>query len=226
MKDWFKARNIWGAAILSMSDAEAGRLAKAIWTYTMKHEELNLSGAERGMFAMVLMQLDLDDQAEAEISAKRAEAGALGGKHTQANNRAEKQEEANQANATIKNKNKEEDKEIKKIPSKEGTKESAVHFTPPTLEEVKEYCLERNNGVNAQKWYDFYASKGWKVGNQGMKDWKAAVRTWEQRDNGTQTNTRPALKIVHAQSYTQRQYTEDELAGDSTAELMKEAAML
>jgi hypothetical protein len=50
------------------------------------------------------------------------------------------------------------------------------------MEMVKAYCLERGNRVDPQRFVDFYASKGWKVGNQPMKDWKAAVRTWEQRD--------------------------------------------
>lgn len=54
-------------------------------------------------------------------------------------------------------------------------------FTPPTLEEVAAYCQERNNGVDPQKWYDFYAAKGWMIGKNKMKDWKAAVRTWERR---------------------------------------------
>jgi len=54
-------------------------------------------------------------------------------------------------------------------------------FTPPTLEEVAAYCQERNNGVDPQKWYDFYAAKGWMIGKNKMKDWKAAVRTWEKR---------------------------------------------
>ncbi|WP_202946767.1 hypothetical protein, partial [Rhodanobacter denitrificans] len=54
-------------------------------------------------------------------------------------------------------------------------------FTPPTLEEVAAYCQERNNGVDPQKWYDFYAAKGWMIGKNKMKDWKEAVRTWEKR---------------------------------------------
>lgn len=54
-------------------------------------------------------------------------------------------------------------------------------FTPPTLEEVKAYCKERNNSVNAEAFVDFYTSKGWKVGKNKMTDWKACVRTWEQR---------------------------------------------
>lgn len=51
---------------------------------------------------------------------------------------------------------------------------------PPTLEEVEEYCKERNNGIDAQRFIDYYESKGWTVGRSKMKDWKAAVRTWEK----------------------------------------------
>ena len=53
-------------------------------------------------------------------------------------------------------------------------------FTKPTIEEVEVYCQERNKGVDAQRWYDYYSSNGWKVGKNPMKDWKAAVRTWER----------------------------------------------
>lgn len=53
-------------------------------------------------------------------------------------------------------------------------------FTPPTLEEVKSYCVERKNKVDAERFIDFYTSKGWKIGKNPMKDWKAAVRTWEK----------------------------------------------
>lgn len=54
-------------------------------------------------------------------------------------------------------------------------------FKKPTLEEVETYCKERNNGINAQQFIDFYESKGWVVGKSPMKDWQAAVRTWEKR---------------------------------------------
>lgn len=54
-------------------------------------------------------------------------------------------------------------------------------FTPPTLEEVEEYCFERNNNVDAQSFIDFYSAKGWMIGKNKMKDWKAAVRTWESK---------------------------------------------
>lgn len=53
-------------------------------------------------------------------------------------------------------------------------------FVKPTVEEVREYCLERKNNVNPEKFVDFYESKDWFVGKNKMKDWKAAVRTWER----------------------------------------------
>ena len=60
-----------------------------------------------------------------------------------------------------------------------------TRFVKPTLEDVQAYCAERNKGVDAQKWYDYYSANGWKVGKNPMKDWKAAVRTWERScDNG------------------------------------------
>ena len=73
---------------------------------------------------------------------------------------------------------KEIDKEIDK--DKEKYKRS---FTKPTLEEVQAYCTERGRGVDPQKWFDYYSSNGWKVGKNPMKDWKAAVRTWERSGN-------------------------------------------
>ncbi len=54
-------------------------------------------------------------------------------------------------------------------------------FCKPTLEEVRAYCRERNNNVDAERFIDYYTSNGWKVGRNPMKDWKAAVRTWERK---------------------------------------------
>jgi hypothetical protein len=56
-------------------------------------------------------------------------------------------------------------------------------FDKPTIEQIQEYCIERNNGINAEAFYDFYESKNWYVGKNKMSDWKACVRTWERRTN-------------------------------------------
>jgi predicted phage replisome organizer len=61
--------------------------------------------------------------------------------------------------------------------------DSPKRFTKPSLDEVSAYCSERGNNVDAEKWYDYYESNGWKVGKNPMKDWKAAVRTWEKRED-------------------------------------------
>ena len=60
-------------------------------------------------------------------------------------------------------------------------------FIKPTIDEIQEYCNERNNGINAIAFYDFYESKDWYVGKNKMKDWKACIRTWEQRNTKTKT---------------------------------------
>ena len=65
---------------------------------------------------------------------------------------------------------------------KESGGRAATRFTPPTVEEVEAYIRERKSNVNARRFVDFYASKGWMVGKNPMKDWRAAIRTWEQRD--------------------------------------------
>ena len=56
-------------------------------------------------------------------------------------------------------------------------------FVKPNLSEVLDYCDKRNNGISANRFFDHYDSNGWKVGKNPMKDWKAAIRTWEQREN-------------------------------------------
>lgn len=65
-------------------------------------------------------------------------------------------------------------------------KEKPKIFKKPTLEEIDQYCQERNNGINANAFYDFYESKNWYVGKNKMKDWKACMRTWEQRNTKEQ----------------------------------------
>ena len=55
-------------------------------------------------------------------------------------------------------------------------------FIKPTIEEIAEYCKERRNNIDPEKFYDYYESNGWKIGKNHMKDFKAAIRTWEKND--------------------------------------------
>lgn len=67
-------------------------------------------------------------------------------------------------------------------------------FIKPSLEDIEAYCNERSNSVDAQKWFNYYESNGWKVGRNSMKDWKACIRTWE-------TNEKSNLKQNNYQGY-------------------------
>jgi hypothetical protein len=84
-------------------------------------------------------------------------------------------------------------------------------FTRPSVEEVNAYCTERNNGIDGQTFLDFYESKGWKIGNAPMKDWKACVRTWERRKQ--QPRAAPTKNNAESLKYMQRQQTDEELSG-------------
>ena len=77
----------------------------------------------------------------------------------------------------------EKDIELKKSNEK---KTKTKVFVIPTIEEIKEYCKERKNNVDAEKFFDYYESKGWLVGKTKMKNWQAAIRNWEKNsfDNG------------------------------------------
>lgn len=87
--------------------------------------------------------------------------------------------------------NSEKIKKEKKVPPKKTKR-----FEPPSLQKVQEYCKERNNGVDAWRWYNFYQAKDWFIGKNKMKDWRAAVRTWE-KPTPTNPITKPKLNATN-----------------------------
>lgn len=80
-----------------------------------------------------------------------------------------------------KNKNKNDEESIEKVATKRTT------FVAPSLQEVSDYISEKGYTVDARQFVDFYESKGWMVGSNKMKDWRAAVRTWTRRQNPANT---------------------------------------
>lgn len=103
-----------------------------------------------------------------------------------------------------------------KTPERKTSRRSV--FTPPTLSEVQEYCRERNNCVDAERFVDYYTSNGWKVGKNQMKDWKAAVRGWEKQDaeraegqSGVRQQGASAQKKNRFINYPQSEYDYDDI---------------
>lgn len=177
-----------------LDNGQRGRLFLAILQYVNDEEPEILTGAERIAFVTMKSQIDRDRAALAATSEAKSEAGKKGAEARWKN----KQPIANDGKAILPltddgkngyNKDKEKDKEKNK--EKEKRKKESVgdksptaraYFVPPSVEDVAEYCRERRNSVDPQRFVDFYAAKGWMVGKNKMKDWKACVRTWEQRD--------------------------------------------
>ena len=97
---------------------------------------------------------------------------------------------------------------------RENRNDSKKRFAVPTVEEVDAYCRERGNNVDAQRFVDFYASKGWRIGKEPMRDWRACVRTWERngRDRVDVSGSGPVrpAKTVAAQQYSQRDYSDED----------------
>lgn len=171
-----------------LNDAERGRLFTACLTYSMTGAEPDLRGNERFVWPTIREQIDRDTKKysyfckkQQENIRKRWDTTVYDGtsgipddtKHT-----------------------KEKEKEKENILSSPNVEDSIARtparkrFTPPTLAEVTAYCRERQNAVDPQRFIDYYTANGWKVGKNSMKDWKAAVRTWE----GKQRDTAPAQR--------------------------------
>ena len=85
--------------------------------------------------------------------------------------------------------------------SAKSTTTKRKRFEKPSISDIKQYCMERNNNVNAEQFFDYYESNGWKVGKNSMKDWKACVRTWERNgyDKPTQkkNSKQDAINVVN-----------------------------
>ena len=135
--------------------------------------------------------------AQKKIREKRREAGKLGGKskniddkqkvskrlakgeamlkHTETETDKDKDKETNTDKDTVNN-----NPPISPLKKGEDKPKNPKRFIKPTIEQIKEYCKERNNGVDAEKFLNYYESNGWRVGKNPMKSWQAAVRTWER----------------------------------------------
>ena len=69
-------------------------------------------------------------------------------------------------------------------------------FVKPTIEDIRCFCEERNNGIDADEFFNFYESKGWVIGKSPMKDWKACIRTWERNKLKSQRPTGRKVSVL------------------------------
>lgn len=161
----------WLEVTQDLTAEEKGNLIDAVVAYASGNEyEHLLTGGCKIAFRFMKGQVDRNNA----ISEQRSKAGSNKKEQEETNENKPEQKETNSPKENNNNKEKENKKENKR---------DVLRFTPPTVDEVRGYCQERKNHVDPEKFIDFYESKGWRVGNQPMKDWKACVRTWEKGAN-------------------------------------------
>ena len=174
-----------------LGDAERGRLFTSMLKYSSTGEEVKLGGNERFVWAAVKQNIDRQIEAyDALCATNKRIAGSRS-----VTRRDEASRSVTHRDEALEDKDKDKDKDKGKV----YTRQSA-RFTPPTLDEVKAYCQERGNSVDAKRWFDYYSANGWKVGRNPMKDWKAAVRTWESQGRSSgknSTESSPAYDHEH-----------------------------
>lgn len=208
MKDSFVLYTKYLDNIQALSMEQRGMLFTSLMLYASGQEPEEMDPVTAMAFSFIKSQMDKDIEKYNETCAKRSEAGKLGG-------RPKKQEEAKKANGFSENQKKQG--KAKKADNeydndndllKENTKRKV--FSTPTVDDVRAYCLERNNKVDPQQFVDFYESKGWMIGKNKMKDWKAAVRTWERSE--TKTRLGETAKLTKDNNnFERRRYDMDAL---------------
>lgn len=174
-REYFCAYHSYIKQCKGLSDSELGRLFRALLEYSASGKVPELNGRESVAFDFMSANIDRDAESYKDTCNRNRE---------NISKRYERIRPNTSVYETYQEKEEEKEKEelLKKDISNEISKKSTRQkkFVPPTVEEVAAYCLERKNKVDAAYFVDHYTSNGWKVGKQNMKDWKAAVRTWEK----------------------------------------------
>jgi hypothetical protein len=207
-----------------LSDAEYGRLIRWMQEANITGEQQELCGNERFYAKRCLNTLKRFNESYEETAKTRSEAGKRGaarrwensgdGKNGKAINGDGKNGKA--INGDGKNgytEPKTEPKTDIPVTTVTGNNGGAqVRFTPPTLQEVEAYCQERGNAVDPQHFVDFYSAKGWMIGKNRMKDWKAAVRNWEH-DSQPMAQVKPWSAAAYKGNIDSKTVDMDKLKG-------------
>mgnify|MGYP005786596299 CR=1 FL=1 len=191
---------------------QRGELFTAIFLYTSTGQVPELDGATAMAFSFIRKQLDKDQKKYDETCKKRSEAGKLGGR-PKANGSSEKAKKANgfsekQMKAKKADNDNENDNDLK-----ESTLKSAKEkrFAPPTLDDVMGYCREKGYEIDCERFIDFYESKGWMIGKNRMKDWRAAVRNWVRQEKAAAPGAKDTKKANRFHNFPERDYDFDSL---------------
>jgi hypothetical protein len=186
-----------------MSNEQAGIFIKSIKFYQEKGCLPELDFGLKMAITPFINQFQRDEEIYKKTCEARREAGSLGGKQKVANASKSYQKVAKVADNDSKNKSESESKSENKNESESENgseiKNNSVktkRFIKPNIQEIKDYCFERKNNVDVNKFFNYYEANGWKVGKNAMKDWKACVRTWEGNNFNSNSKTNDEPKFL------------------------------
>ena len=187
-KKSFIAYTDWGDIFDELTDEEAGRLVKHLFEYVRDNDPEPRDKLTKMLFIQIEQSLKRDLKKYDKYIDKQKVNGAKGGRPKKNPTLSQKTQpfidkpkKADSVNVSVSVNDNDNVNDINK---------KSKAFAPPSLIEIQEYCKERKNSVSAETFIDFYASKGWLVGKNKMKDWQASIRTWEKREtNGHKKNS-------------------------------------
>lgn len=184
--EYFPCYHSYLARLAKLSDQEVGRLFRALLQYSATGERQELTGRESVAFDFIQFDIDQAHENFNERSRKNSENVQKRWNTNDTNEYDRIPSNTNDTKAKAKAKANISPEIPNGISAPLSGATTAKKFTPPSIEEVTAYCLERGKGVDPQRFVDFYTSNGWKVGKNPMKDWKASVRTWEREAKTSQ----------------------------------------
>jgi hypothetical protein len=185
----------WEKYFSKMSGEQIKEVFKIVFHFNKTFEILKTEDlAVEMVISTIIDNIKRDAEKRFKQSMASKENGKLGGRPKKAKPKQNRSKtEANNSNIMEKHniENNFKGVEIEAVKLMEIDKIKNKKFTKPTIQEIKDYCLERKNNVDVNKFFNYYEANGWKVGKNAMKDWQACVRTWEGNSyNNSQGETK------------------------------------
>jgi hypothetical protein len=214
------------SATKHLNQVEKAQLFEAICSYALDGNLSLLEGTPQGMFELIKPQLDANRKRFENGCKKKQKISKTEAKNKQTISK----DEAN-VNVNVNVNHNEECKselindnlnnnskgvEIDTVKLMEIDKIKTKRFIKPNIQEIKDYCLERKNNVDVNKFFNYYEANGWKVGKNAMKDWKACIRTWEGNDYNKPQISQPK------QSFMTKQQIQEQRDKDIYARLIQQ----
>lgn len=179
-----------------LSDKDKLIMYEAITDYALDLKEPDLEGFPKVVFDLMRPMLD--------NNIKRWQNGCKGGEYGMKGGAPKGNQNAKKRNNPKTTANQPQNNpDI--TPKANNDSKSSSRFIKPSIQEVKDYILSSSYSVDAERFYNYYEANGWKVGRNAMKDWKAAVRTWQrQSPQGKSADIGVILKDNNPDKYNEK----------------------